>query len=532
LIFKEDLLIIPYTYAAMLVALMANPAYMPLDDGFPTERVQFITTDTELKAIVSTAQVDQKLDKIEVPKIYVDADEAIIRASSSERPPTKKRGPATDELASTIYHKSNLQRVTLSIDGSEHRPGRLTKKKRTEIMLSNARGATAMTEPTRKQISKINELEIYRKGGGNDDGPSLPPCTTDVRKELSRLGVPGLSAVIVKNGRVACTAVAGMANIEKNRPVEPETLFAWASVSKTVTAAAVMKLVDDGTIKLDDDINAYLPFPVRIPACPEKPITFLHLLTHTSSIVESEHKGVYAHLYVKGDSPIALGDFLKDYLVPSGAYYNSKKNFKKRCPGTDVSYSNVAVGLLGYLVEVIAGTPFEVFSRDHIFTPLGMKEAAWRLSELDPEHVAMPYSGDQSSGFKPAGHIGFPTFPDGLLRTSAPQLARFLLMFMQFGELDGTRILSRESAASMRHVYFPELNDKQGLIWHYTSFGSRKRVIGHDGSDPGTSSMMYFDPKDGAGVLLVANGSWKWKPAMALVEKLFKEANVIDDESS
>jgi CubicO group peptidase (beta-lactamase class C family) len=381
-----------------------------------------------------------------------------------------------------------------------------------------------MTDRNAKQMLRINEKEVRGTGGDDGDGPSVPQCATKVRKKLHRLDVPGLSAVIIKNGRVACTAVAGMANIEKNRPVEPETVFTWASVSKTVTAVAVMKLVDDGALKLDDDINAYLPFPVKIPACPGKPITFLHLLTHTSSIVESEYEGVYADLYVKGDSPVALGDFLKDYLVPSGTYYDGGNNFKKKCPGTVASYSNVGVALLGYLVEVVSGTPFEIFTRDNIFTPLGMNEAAWKLSELDIEHVAMPYSGGQASGFKPLGHLGFPTFPDGLLRTSAPQLARFLLMFMRFGELDGTRILSRESAANMRRVYFPDLDDHQGLIWYYDSFGSRKRVIGHEGTDPGTRSMMYFDPEDGAGVLLVTNGNWKRDRAKALMKKLFKEA--------
>ena len=368
-------------------------------------------------------------------------------------------------------------------------------------------------------------LLIYSGQNDNGDRSSVPPCAMNISKELNPLGVPGLSAVIVKNGRIACTAVAGMANIEENRPVEPETVFVWASVSKTVTAAAVMKLVDDGAFKLNDDINAYLPFPVRIPACPQKPVTIIQLLTHTSSIMESEHKGVYADLYVKGDSPVALGDFLKDYLVPSGAYYDSEKNFKKKCPGTVVSYSNVGAGLLGYLVEVVAGMPFEKFCRDHIFTPLDMNETGWRLSELDPERIAMPYSGNELSGFKPLGHFGFPTFPDGLLRTSAPQLARFLLMFMQFGELGETRILSRMSVKEMRRVQFPNLDDDQGLIWYYDSFGSRKVVIGHDGSDPGATSMMYFDPKDEAGVLLVANGSWNWGRAKKVMKKLLKEAS-------
>jgi CubicO group peptidase (beta-lactamase class C family) len=159
-----------------------------------------------------------------------------------------------------------------------------------------------MTDRNAKQMLRINEKEVHGTGGDDGDGPSVPQCATKVREKLHRLDVPGLSAVIIKNGRVACTAVAGMANLEKNRPVEPETVFTWASVSKTVTAVAVMKLVDDGAFKLDDDINSYLPFPVRIPACPGKPITFLHLLTHTSSIVESEYEGVYADLYRGGSA--------------------------------------------------------------------------------------------------------------------------------------------------------------------------------------------------------------------------------------
>lgn len=355
---------------------------------------------------------------------------------------------------------------------------------------------------------------------------SFPPCVRKLDKQLRRLRVPGLSAVIVKNGRVACTAVAGVADVEENRPVSPETVFVWASVSKTVTATAVMKLVDDGAIELHDDINDYLPFVVRNPACPDEPITFLQLLTHTSSILEDEFQGIYPDLYVQGDSPIALEEFLRDYLVPSGAYYDPDENFTESCPGKVVSYTNVGVGLLGYLVEAVTGTSLETFTRDHIFTPLEMNEAAWRLSELNLEHVAMPYSGKgrSRSPFVPVGHFGFPTFPDGLLRTSAPQLARFLLMFMEFGELEGARVLSHAAVEEMRRVQFPDLDDTQGLIWYYERYGPRRGLVGHTGSDPGTSSMMFFDPEEGDGVLLVANGAWKWGRAGRLLKKLFKEA--------
>ncbi|MEL6961928.1 MAG: serine hydrolase domain-containing protein [Pseudomonadota bacterium] len=354
-------------------------------------------------------------------------------------------------------------------------------------------------------------------------GPFSKTCGMNAEKHREKLGVPGLSAAVTKDGRIICTLVAGMADIEQQRSVTPDTLFAWASVSKTVTATAVMLLVDDGTIKLDDDINDHLPFPVRNPHCPDEPITVLQLLSHTSSIREDEYQGVYADLYVKGDSPLALGDFLRDYLTPSGTYY-SRKNFKKKCPGKSYAYSNIGAGLLGYLVEVAAENPFERFSEERLFQPLGMTNAAWRLADINPASISMPYERGGSSGFKPRGHVGFPTYPDGLLRASPSELARFLIMFTQFGELDGKRFLSRQSAEAMRRTHFPRATEGQGLIWYEDSIGSRKQLLGHSGSDPGTSSMMFFDPKDGVGVLLVANGSWNWSRAENVVKKLFKQS--------
>ena len=76
----------------------------------------------------------------------------------------------------------------------------------------------------------------------------------------------------------------------------------------------------------------------------------------------------------------------------------------------------------------------------------------------------------------------------------------------------------------MRRVQIPDLDDTQGLIWFEDSFEGRPRVIGHDGDDPGVTSNMYFDPVDGSGVLLVANGAWTDSGAEALMAKLFLEA--------
>jgi CubicO group peptidase (beta-lactamase class C family) len=366
--------------------------------------------------------------------------------------------------------------------------------------------------------------------------PTEPPpaCATDLAPWLTKLNVPGLSAGIIKNGRLACTAVAGMANIDQNRPVTADTLFCVASVSKTITATAVMQAVDDGKLALDDDVGTHLSFPVRVPGCDASTVTLRELLVHTSSITDNprlincpgdcKYGSSLVSTVTRGaDSPIALSTLVPGYFTPGGPYYDAA-NFLSDCPGTTASYSNMGVVLAGYMVEAKAGIPLETFTKARIFDPLGMKETAWKLSEIDPSHLAMPYDYAKSTGFTPYGQFGEPDWPDGMLRTSVPELARFLMMFMQRGEYGGARILKEATADEMRKVQSPDLDDSQGLVWFYDDFGaSRPKVLGHDGADNGVSANMYFDPADGAGVILMSNGIWN-DTSDDLMEALFKES--------
>jgi hypothetical protein len=102
-------------------------------------------------------------------------------------------------------------------------------------------------------------------------------------------------------------------------------------------------------------------------------------------------------------------------------------------------------------------------------------------------------------------------------------------MIAQLGEYDGQHILAEKTATEMRRVQIPDLDDTQGLIWFYDDYGTRKDLLGHDGDDPGTSSLMFFDPANGDGAILIANGFWydadEDSPAAdALLGKLFDEA--------
>ena len=361
--------------------------------------------------------------------------------------------------------------------------------------------------------------KVQEPAGGAPAPTPATKCATDLGPELARLIVPGLSAGIIKDGKLVCTAVAGLADIEGNRPVTPDTVFAWASVSKTVTSVTLMSLFDEGKLRLDDPIDAHVSFRVRAPACASTPLTLRHLLTHTSSIIDGD---AYDDSYADGDSPIALGDFLRSYLVAGGARYDAADNFGPGCPGTAYEYSNVATALAAYAAESITKVPFDQLARERVFQPLGMNETSFRLRDLDLSRVARPYERTGTT-FTAIPHIGYPTYPDGLVRTSVPQLARFLAMFSNGGELDGKRILAASTVAEMQKLQVPALDDSQGLIWYFDTFGTRT-VLGHDGADPGTSGHMYFDPKDGAGVLLVANGEWDDDAAEALLAKLFAES--------
>jgi len=381
-----------------------------------------------------------------------------------------------------------------------------------------------------------------------------------IEKQLERAHIPGLSAVIVKEGEIIWTGSYGWSRLN-TQPVTNETLFQLASVSKTVTAVALMSVWEDGELNLDEDINVYLPFSVLNPRAPEKPITVRMLLTHTSSI--RDNWTVLDSVYVCDcDSKISLSRFLEDYFTLNGKYY-STLNFYNEKPGEVFLYSNVGVALAAYLVEVITGLPFNVYCNLEIFDPLGMEETSWHLTDLDTSQIAMPYKYDKyrhqynfstyainieelfkgdatlqpvsvvtmlkHDSYQPYGFYAYPDYPDGLLKTSACQLACFLNMFIQHGEYKGIRILQKETVEEMRRIQNPAIDPEQGLIWHYKELAGCK-LLGHSGEDRGVATEMFFCPEDNVGVILLMNGDrspGNERFVRKIETRLFEEASAL-----
>ncbi|MBX3221229.1 MAG: beta-lactamase family protein [Labilithrix sp.] len=315
--------------------------------------------------------------------------------------------------------------------------------------------------------------------------------------QMKAANVPGLSVAIIGGGKIKWAKGYGLANIAENKPVTPDTLFMLASVSKAVTAVALMQLIEKHGMSLDEDVGARLPFSVRHPSFASTPITYRMLLTHTSSLIDSDHYWSLAgpEQPALGDSPIPLLDFGRSYVARRDSWSRSK-------PGTTYAYSNTGASLVGLLVETISKKNLQDYSKATIFDPLGMSEASWFLRDLDPTHIAMPYEGSQPT---PVGHYGYPDYPAGQLRTSAVQLARFLLMFAKNGEC-GQRVLSEASVEAMRTAQVPSVESTQGLMWYFATKGGTD-VVGHNGGDRGVSTDMFVDPTTGSGYVLLSNGS-------------------------
>lgn len=335
-----------------------------------------------------------------------------------------------------------------------------------------------------------------------DVGP--PPDDVDgyVAWQMQAGGVPGLAAAILIDGEVAWTGTYGHADIEADRVVTEDTIFSVASVSKTIAAVPLLRLVEDGLVGLDDEASEHLGFALAHPEHPVTPITVRMLMTHTSGL--ADNWPVLGRVTNAGDPLVGLEEFAAGYVVPGGDYYDAV-NFAAE-PGTDWQYCNAAFGVLGHLVENVSGASLRERSQSDVFGPLAMDSTGWFLADVDSARLATPYTYNQArDAHLPLEQTGFGHYPAGGLRTSLNDLTRFLRAFMNGGELDGVRVLEAGTVATLFELQAPELSRRQGLVWRYDTVGGR-RYVGHSGATIGGSAQMLFRPEDNVGVILMTNG--------------------------
>ena len=307
--------------------------------------------------------------------------------------------------------------------------------------------------------------------------------------------LPSISACIIKGDQIVWSFSYGDADREEGVRADDYTIYLLASISKTVTGAAVMQLAEQGLIDLDADINHYLPFRIWHPLYPEAVITTRMVLSHRSGLGWPVNAESSFYVTYSNDTAPPLYPWIREFMTPGGSDYNPSI-WRDSAPGAHYWYSNFGAAFLGYLVESVTGENFKDYCRNHIFEPLGMSGTSFLYRELDTYRLAMPYENNDS----PCGHYSYIYYPAACLMSSINDFSRFMIAMMNGGVCQGARILQESSVNAMLTRHYPD--NEVGLIWKMPEEGWYE----HSGSMAGVSTQSEFHREDQVGILVFSNG--------------------------
>jgi CubicO group peptidase (beta-lactamase class C family) len=294
------------------------------------------------------------------------------------------------------------------------------------------------------------------------DEAKLAQIGPAMQKFVDQKDLAGAVAVVGRHDKVVATAVVGFQNLADKTPMQADTLFRIASMTKPITAVGVMILVDEGKLKIDDPVEKHLPefhgqkLRTKDPdggtrlVEPARLVTIRDLMTHTSGMAGGLPREP-ANLYIKRDHTLtdAVKLFAKEPL-----------DFQ---PGAKWQYCNTGIDTLGRLVEVGSGQSFETFMQKRVFDPLGMKDTTFYPTPAQAKRLAVTYGVEKGELVASKGDIiGVPPgakypIPAGGLCSTGPDIARFYRMMLNGGTLDGRRILSPESVKTMTTLQTGEI---------------------------------------------------------------------------
>ena len=282
------------------------------------------------------------------------------------------------------------------------------------------------------------------------DPAGLARISSRLKEFVDRGSAAGFVTLVARHGHLANLEATGYQDLEAKTPMRTDTIFRIKSLTKPLTAAGIMILVDEARISLNDPIERYLPEfnAMRLNPCagnrqascdpvsPSRLITVRDLLTHTSGLPDSGPRA--------GTPPASLAE-----MVSNGARATLISE-----PGAAWHYSNIGFATLGRLIEVVSRQPYDVFMTERLFRPLGMKDTHYFLPPEKVSRLAVLYteSGGKlvraSSGPESAPASKIPG-PEGGLYSTALDQARFYQMLIDKGALNGRRILSAAAAGAM-----------------------------------------------------------------------------------
>ena len=328
-----------------------------------------------------------------------------------------------------------------------------------------------------------------------------------VATQLLLYDIPGAAVALVSDKDDLYLSGYGYANRERNLPVRANrTLFGTGSVSKLVTCTAVMQLVEQGRLVLDQDINRYLT-DFQIPDTYPQPITLADLMTHTAGF-EDRFFGFHAR---SADDLLPLNHFLRRYL-PARIF----------APGEVSAYSNYGAALAGHIVAQVAGMPFERYVELHVLAPLGMNRSSFR-QPLPPDLAPALATGYRGSN-RLSGREWYQAGPAGALKATVADMARFMRAHVRAGGTDTARILKPSSVTMMHQQQFTNHPAVSGLSYGFQELRrGEQRILWHPGDTLFFTAGLFLLPDLNLGLYVAYNrGGLPDAPPLELLDTILE----------
>ena len=327
-----------------------------------------------------------------------------------------------------------------------------------------------------------------------------------IDSELKATGTPGAAFVFVHGGRIVHARGYGVSDAASGAKVDPaRTVWPIASISKAVTAMAVLQLVADGRADLDTDVNRYLK-RLQVPAAGFPPLTLRHLLSHTGGLDELPGR------QFDGREPQDLASFLRDRLL------------RYRAPGVLTAYSTYGILLAALVLEDVASQRYDTYLREQVFSPAGMTSAHVMTRLGDERGVATPYRIDDGRA-EPMPFEWYVSTPASSIVATAEDMGRFLVVHLAGGRAGERQILP---TGLMRAMHEQQATVHPGVPgWSLGLQMDRvngRDIAEHGGDIGGFSALFVLIPAEDAGFFIVNHGEGsdlRFKVKDALLDRLY-----------
>ncbi|MEO9046787.1 MAG: serine hydrolase domain-containing protein [Gemmatimonadaceae bacterium] len=354
-----------------------------------------------------------------------------------------------------------------------------------------------MTHQYRRLIGLLALLVLpgsaaIAQAGRFDLAKTKAVLTPIIEKTLAENGIPSMSIALVRGDSIVWTAAFGYSNMYTHARATTETLYSTGSSFKSVTATAVMQLVQQGKIRLDAPINLYLgDHPVQDRLQSEKQVTVTDMLSHWSGLIAgAEVEPIWGR------------------KLPETLNQMASKLYTIRPPETKWEYNNYGYGLAGLIVQNASGIDYETYMVDSVLRPLGVTtpHPVYPTPGM-VERMALPYKAGGSLGKPvPEVQVHFDVYPAGDIYLRAEDMARYLGAQINGGDFNGHRMLS---AASVHAMQIPRFGGTYGFgFWSTVDSTTGDTLIYHGGAIEGQRAFLIGDVNAHVGVYYMTNSDY------------------------